>query len=635
MNRKLLTVTGLIAAALLFLAVNILANAGLRHVRLDLTEGRLFTLSDGSKNIMRSIKEPILLRLFFSERLSNEVPALKLYANRVRELLEDYVALSNGKLRLEVIDPEPFSDAEDRAVQAGVQAVPLDQTGRTFYFGLVGTNSTDDQEVIPLLQQDREVFLEYDLTKLVYGLTSPKKPAIGLISGLPLDYGPGGMMAAMRGQAQPYAIMQQLRQFFEVKTLEINTTSIDDQIGILILAHPKDLSTGTQYAIDQFVLRGGRLVVFADPYSETAAAIPDPATGRPAGGDQSSLLPDLFKSWGVTVEPGMFVGDLGLAQRVQTGRPGARNVVDYVAWIAAAKANIARDDVVTSDLNALNLGSAGSIRKADGGTTTVTPLLQSSNQAMLLPIEKVSGTPDPDGLLQGFKPTGERYVLAARITGPIKTAFPDGPPAADKPADADAKGGAKPLTESVKPVNIILIADADALDDRFWVRIQDVFGQKVTVPLANNADLLVNAVDNLGGSNDLIALRGRSSSSHPFEVIETLRRNAEQQYLERQKALQKKLEDTEKQLAEMQGKGQAGTLVPADQQAAIEGFRQELVSTRQELRGVQLDLNRDIGRLQAWVKFVNIALIPILVSILALVLAAWQRRRNRARAALH
>ncbi|MEL3891866.1 Gldg family protein [Ferrovibrio sp. MS7] len=638
-SKTLLTGTGLVAAFALFFAVNVASNQGLRDARLDLTQARLYTLSDGTRNVLKGLQEPITLRFFFSDKLATQAPQIKQYGQRVRELLERYAALSGGKLRLEVIDPEPFSEAEDRAVAAGIQAVSLGQSGQNFYFGLVATNSVDQQESIPFFQADKEQFLEYDLTKLIYGLNNPKKPSIAIIGSLPLEYGPGGIMAAMRGQAQPYLVLGQVKQFFDAKVLEApKPEDITDKFDTIVLAHPKDLSDEAQYAIDQFVLKGGRLIAFVDPYSETMAAMPNPMTGQPMpGGDSGSLLPKLFQSWGVDIEP-KFVADLSLAQRVQTGRQGAGAIADYIPWLALTEAQMSHDDIITAQITSINVASAGAIKKREGGTTTITPLMQSSKNAMLMDVADLRGDPNPQALAEKFKATGETYTLAARITGPAKTAFPDGPPApkADDKKDGEKKEAAAPtpqVKESAKPINVVLVADADLLDDRFWVRTQQMFGQSLYVPIAANADFLVNAIDNLSGSGDLIGLRSRGKSQRPFLVIEELRRSADQQYQARERALQKKLDETEKQIAELQSKAGTGgsganALVSAEQQAAIEGLRAEILTTRKELRNVQRELNRDIEKLQLGVKFINIGLVPLLAALVAIGLGiAWRRRR--------
>jgi len=637
----LFTASGLIAAFALFFAANLGANQGLRDARLDLTQARLYTLSDGTRNVLKTVQEPITLRFFFSDKVASQAPQLKQYGQRVRELLERYASLSGGKIRLEVIDPEPFSEAEDRAVQAGVQAVQFGQAGQNLYFGLVGSNSVDKQEIIPFFQAEKEQFLEYDLTKLVYALTNPKKPTVGIIGSLPLEYGPGGMMAAMRGQSQPYLILGQIKQFFDVKMLEGKPEQIDDKIDLLLLAHPKDMTDELQYAVDQFVLKGGRLIVFADPYSETMAAMPNPMTGQPMpGGDTGSLLPKLFHAWGVDVAKDKFVADLTLAQRVQTGRNGPAAVVDYLPWLAVPGERLNHEDVITADLTSLNLASVGSITKLEGGATTITPLIRSSDKAMLMDTKELQGDPNPQALAEAFKPTGEIYTLAARITGPAKTAFPDGPPKVEPKPDEKKEGeAAKPaaptapqVKDSVKPINVILVADADLLDDRFWVRTQQMFGQQLYVPIAANADMVVNAIDNMSGSGDLIGLRSRGKSQRPFEVIDGLRREADRQFLARERELQKKMEETEKKIADLQSKSEGGSggnaLITAEQQAAIEQFRADLLSTRKELRDVQRELNRDIERVQLAVKFINIGLMPLLAALVAIGLGiAWRRRR--------
>jgi ABC-type uncharacterized transport system involved in gliding motility auxiliary subunit len=638
-SKVLLTGTGIVAAFAIFFAVNIIANQGLRGARIDLTEARLYTLSDGTRNVIKAIPEPITLRFFFSDRLASAAPQIKQYGNRVRELLERYAALSNGKIHLEVIDPEPFTESEDRAVQAGLQAVPLPD-GSQLYFGLSATNALDQQQSIPFFQTDREQFLEYDLTKLVYGLSKPKKPTVGIVGALPLEYGPGGMMAAMRGQSQPYLILDQIKQFFDVKMLDANDpAAINDKLGVLVLAHPQNLKPAEKYAIDQFVLKGGHLIVFSDPYSETMAAMPNPMTGQPMppGSDQSSLLPDLFKAWGVKIEPGKFVADLTLAQRVQTGKPGAAAVVDYVPWLNIPPENMDHDDIVTASLTNINGASFGAIEALPGATTKVTPLMTSSNKAMLMDIANIQGDPDPEAIAAKFKPDGKTYVLAARISGPAKTAFPDGAPAPEK-KDGDKKDAAPAaptapqVKDSVKPINVMVVADADMLDDRFWARTQQMFGQNVFVPIAANADFIVNAIDNMSGSGDLIGLRSRGRSQRPFEKIEAMRRDADQQFLARQNELQKKMEDTQKKLADLQSKaqGQSNALLTAEQQAAIDNFRDQLLQTRRELRNVQHQLNQGIERLQLLIKFINIGLMPLLAAVVAVGLGIfWRRRRQR------
>lgn len=639
MTRRTLSMAALGVAAVLFVAVNVLAQATLRQARLDLTADRLFTLSQGTRNILATLKEPITLRLYFSERLAAAAPQFRTYGQRVRELLEEYANRSHGMIRLQVIDPEPFSDTEDKAVQAGLQGVPIDATsGQATYFGLIGTNSTDHREVVPFFNQEREAFLEYDLTKLVYALTDPKKPVVGVLSDMDLTYGPGGMMAAMRGEVKPYAFVQQLRQNFDVRVLKTDIGAIDKDVTVLLLVRPQKLTDAALYAVDQYILGGGKAMVFVDPYAESVVDQPGPG-GMPApGADKSAALPRLFKAWGIEMTAGKFVADPALAVRVSAGEPGRRRAIPYAAWLSVAREQLNRTDVVTADLATLTLASAGALAAAKDATTTLVPLITSSPLARLLDTTRLDGQPEPEALLSGLGEGGSAMVLAARVTGPVKTAFPDGPP---KAADSGKDGGKKaeekkpdaaPLTASTQPVNLIVIADTDMLEDRFWMQEQNFLGQRLTVPFSNNVDFLINGVDNLTGSGDLIGLRGRAGAARPFTVVENLHRAAGERSLAREQELRKKLTDIQRQISELETKGKpgatSGALLSKEEQAAIERYRAEVLKTRRDLREVQHTLNRDIDRLGATVKAINIGLMPIAVAGFAVALAGWRARRR-------
>jgi len=639
----------LAAAAVLFVAVNILAGSWTQ--RLDLTQQRLYTLSPGSKSVLRQIDEPITVRFYYSDRLGREVPAYGTYATRVRELLDEYSALSGGKIRVEQLNPLPFSDEEDRAVAFGLQGVPITQGGEQVYFGLAATNSTDDEQVIGFLQPERERFLEYDLTKLVYNLANPKKKVVALISDLPLE---GDVMAMrMTGRPpQPWAIMEQLRAFFEMRQLGGDVTEIGDDVSVVMVVHPKNMNPQTQYAIDQFVLRGGRAIVFVDPNSEAERSRPNPMQRGPVE-DASSNLDQLMKAWGVEVVKDKVLGDRFAARKVNAGGSSRIQAVDYVAWLTLRPANFDTSDPITAELNLVNAASTGIIRKVEGGTTEIKPLIQSSTASMAIDAaEFMAPVPDVLGLLNRFQSQNKRETIAARVQGPAKTAFPDGPPRkeAPKPAsDSDedkkkaeeeakkieadhAKAMEKHLATARQPVNLVVVADTDILDDRFWVNAQDFFGQRMQVPTANNADFVANAIENLTGSNDLIGLRSRGTSSRPFERVQVLQRDAEQQFRAKEKELQDKLKDVEKKLADIRNQGQgqgAQAILTADQQRSIDQFRTEMVATRKELRDVQLALRKDIDRLQSVVQFVNIGLIPIVVAAFAILLGLWRRGRRR------
>jgi ABC-type uncharacterized transport system involved in gliding motility auxiliary subunit len=639
-SRRAVAVAALVCIALMLVSVNVIA-ARFSTWRLDLTGERLYTLSGGTLRTLSKIDEPITLRFYYSTRLADEVPSYGVYAQRVRELLDQYVTAARGKIRLEVYNPQPFSDVEDRAVAFGLQGVPLNAGGEQVYFGLAATNSTDDQQVIAFFQPERERFLEYDLTKLVHSLAFPKKTVVGLISTLPLE---GDMMAMMRGRpAEPMAIMEQLQQLDTVKPLAANVDAIPADVDVLMLVHPQNLAEQTLYAIDQFVLQGGKALVFVDPHSEFQASHPTQRT--PPGSPSASNLQRLFKSWGFEVPDKTVAGDRRDAQRV--GVPGSRGgtrPLDYIAWLNLKADNLNRNDMITADLSHINMASSGIIEPLEGAKTTIEPLITTSLDSTKIPAEKLTALPDVAGLLAEFKPDNKRYILAAHVTGTVESAFPDGPPKPSEQGKPETKEGeseasAAPagdqLKQSAQPINVVVVADTDILDDRFWLQKQDFFGQRVLVPAANNGDFVANAIEVLAGGDDLVGLRSRGTSARPFEVVERIQRDAQTRYSAEERALQDKLKDTRTKLESLTGKDQSGapTTLSADQTKAIEEFRTDMVQTRRQLRDVQAALRNDINRLKNGLEFVNIALIPIILVIAAIFLGAVRLRRRHRRAA--
>ena len=657
-SRAALGAVALVSALVLLLAANVLTAELFPGARLDLTQERLYTLSPGTKQVLASLDEPITFRFFFSDRLARELPQYGTYAQQVKDLLNEYASRSNGKLKLEIYNPEPFSDTEDRAVAYGLKGVPVDQTGEQVYFGLVGTNLTDDVETIPFFQTERERFLEYDLTRMVNKLAHPKQPVVGLISSLPISGDP--FSPGPNGQPSAWTIYDQMTQSFTVNTLGTDVAEIPKDVDVLMVVHPASLTDKTRYAIDQFVLKGGKALVFVDPYAEGAAFRLRAAMAR--GMMQGvtapkSDMPDLFKAWGVQLDPDVIAGDRKNARRVSTGGPRAQ-AADYLAWVTLPEDSMNHEDAVTGQLQSITVASAGVLEPIEGATTKFEPLIQTSSQSMKVPADKVSGTPDILGLLRSFKSDGKPLTIAARITGPAKTAFPDGPPkdekkdeakpdeakkdaaatpasaSADKPEDKkDDPAAAPEVKESAAPINVILVADADMLEDRFWVNAQDFFGQRVIVPTANNGDFVINALDNLTGSSALIGLRSRSEGSRPFTVVRAMQQEASSRYSQKEQELQDQLKDTQKKLSDLRsGGGDAKTgqvVLSAEQTKAIEGFQQQLLQTRQQLREVQRSLNEGINRLQMKVQFVDIALVPLLVAIAAIVVGIMRLRYRR------
>ncbi len=612
---QVLTGSSLLVIAAVFLAAVVLSGLFLRGLRVDLTENRLYTLTDGTKAVIDKIEEPINLYFFFSEDAARDLPPLRNYAARVRELIEEMAARSNGKIRFEAINPQPFTESEDRATGFGLRSVPVGANGQSLFFGLAGTNSTDGQTIIPFFQPDKEGFLEYDLAKLISTLSDSKRPVVGLIS--TLEMGPG-FDPALGQPRDAWVIDEELRQLFEIRRLRAPYTTIADDVDLLMVVHPKGLSDDALYVIDQFVLRGGRLLVFVDPHSEIDG--PGPGSQFEAmGRERSSNLGKLFEAWGVRYDPGVVVLDSQLAVPV---RPDPnQQPVRHPAILGLGEADMSQQDVVTSGMAAVNLTTAGRFDLADQAPVRMETLLQSTANAMLTGIENVQVMPDPSTLMEGLIATGQRYVLAARLHAErLPTAFPE-------------RSGEGHLAESTKDVNIILVGDTDMLADRLWVQVQGFFGQRMLNPFASNGDFVVNAVDNLVGSTDLIQVRTRAIAARAFDTVDAIKRRADDRFRIKERELQAELQETERRLNELQSNpGESGALsLSPEQQAELERFESQRLRIRGELREVRATLDADIEALGTRLKLINILLMPVLVSLFAAGFALWQvRRRKRA-----
>ncbi|HET9032325.1 MAG TPA: Gldg family protein [Dokdonella sp.] len=614
-NRKTLSGGALVILIILFVALMLVVNVLFRGARVDLTENNLYTLSDGTEQILSKIDEPINLYFFYSDKGTQNLPQLRTYATRVREMLEEMAARSNGEIHLEVIDPLPFSEDEDRATTYGLQAVPVNTGGDKIFLGLAGTNSTSGQAVIPFFQPDKEAFLEYDVAKLIHDLATPKKPVVAMVSSLPMGVGFDPQTRQMR---DPWAIQQQLSQSFDVRELNAGgIKSIDSDVSVLVLVHPKDLSDEAQYAIDQFVLRGGHLLVFVDPDAELDTSGADPQDPQAAMfADHSSDLPKLFKAWGIEYDPKTIVLDRARAVTVSLGQ--GRAPAPHPGIIGLTAADLNHDDVVTANLDTVNVSSAGYFDLAKDATTKLVPLMQSSGDAMTTPASRLKMLPDPSALLNDFKPTGDRYVIAGRVEGKFKTAFPD-------------RKDAGHLAESKEDGQIVLVADTDILGDRLWVQVQNFLGQKLMNAFANNGDFVLNTIDNLTGSSALISIRGRATSQRPFTTVEALKRSADDRFRAKEQELQSELKETEQKLAQLQSAkstDQAMILSP-EQKSELDNFVKRKAEIRKELRDVRRSLDAEIESLGARLKFLNIVLVPLLVTLIAIGFAFWRVRRRK------
>ncbi len=627
-QRKIGTAS-LVLLGLVFIAAVTANNALLSGLRFDLTENNLYTVSPGTRALLSNIEEPINLYYFFSDTETSDITPLRNFATRVRELLEELDAVAGENLNLNIIDPVPFSEDEDRAAQFGLQPINLG-LGQAIYFGLVGTNSVGEEEIISIFNPDRERFLEYEIARMVYSLARPEKVVVGLLAGVPMT---PGFDPQMQRPTEPWVIYTQAEQLFEVRTLSSSLTNIEEELDVLWLVHPKGLGLETLYAIDQFILRGGRALIFLDPFAEIDMLNSGGDPAAMAAGSSSNLDP-LLAAWGIGFTDTEVVADNQLALSISTGA-GLRPI-RHLGLLGLNSAAMDNDDVITDGLSTLNLGSTGHFTLLDGSTAEIEPLLTSSLDAALLPAIQVQMLSDPEMLQDGFVPTGESYILAARITGQLTTAFPDGQPQdiiPDSEVDAsipEPSPASNNHTNSIENANVILVGDVDFLSDRLWVQRQNFLGQQLTTAFASNGDFVINSLDNLSGSAELIGIRARGTYSRPFTRVEALRRDADAQFRQTEQLLQAELTETETRLAELQAArtDEGALLASPEQQAEVQRFLDQQIRIRQDLRAVQRNLDQDIERLGVILQAINIVVVPLLLTLFALGTVALRRKRK-------
>ncbi len=650
--------TGLLTVAVALL-VSVGLISALPSLRIDLTEDDLFSLADGTRNIVSGLEEPIELLFFYSESATEDQPQIRSYGTRVQELLREIVIASGGNLVLSIVDPEPFSEEEDLATQYGVQPVPVTQGGQGIYFGLVAVELDNEKdpalrvsETMPLIRPDQEQFLEYEFMQLVTRVANPDLKVVGLLTTLDID----GGFDPMTGQAtQQWMITDYIRQLYDLRRIETDTEIIEEDVDILMIVHPEGLSEQTLYAIDQHVMRGGETFVFLDPTADSMVSRSERGSMIPAG--MRSDLPGLLEAWGVDYASDKVLTDNTLALRVQMGQ-GSRPVA-HIGMIGANRTALAGDDIITRRLENLNLSSVGALAPRDGATTRFEPLIQSSSDAMLMNASLLEDVLDPSVLFDEFVSANERYTIAARVSGVISSAFPEGRPvsgnaAADtseeeieadddndsgeariEKASSDSDTMEAHLSQTSGETNILLFADTDVLTDRLWVQVAQFMGQRIPQPYANNGDFVINALDNLSGGADLVSIRSRGRYSRPFERVVKLQREADDRLRTEEAALLERLTETEEQLAALntgEGGQLLGQLTP-EIQTEIDRFNAELLDTRRSLRDVQFQLTADIEALGSNLKWFNTAAIPMLLTVLALFMSLTRARRRRELAA--
>ena len=629
-NGNRLAIAGLALLLILFLSVNVLSSGWLTSARLDLTKDKLYTLSESTIKLLKDVREPVTFRLYLSGGLAQAVPHLGIYANRVRDLLLEYQSISNGKVKLEVLDPAPFSSIEDRAVAAGLRGIPAVSGGDNMYFGLVGSNTTDDIETIPFIQIDREAFLEYDLSKMLYALVTSKPTVVGIVSTLPTD---GTMKVTATGRQEPvapYVVRNQIGELFETRFLGKEIDEVPSDINVLMVVHPKNQSARTIFAIDQYLLGGGKAIIFVDPFAEVEG-MQGQMLGSTIGG---SSLEKIFKVWGIEYDINTVVGDRLSARKVL---PEAGNrPIEYLPWLELRGPSLDRSSPITSGIDVVALASAGHLSVKDNSSLKMTPLLISSPGAGLIDSKKVQGFRNPKKLLREFKADKKQYILAGRVTGSVQTAFPDGVPAPGKDQDGklvEVNPWQRPiLAQSESPLDVIVVADADILADRFWVIMRDFAGQRVPVPTANNGDFVLNSIEALAGSSSLMELRGRGSASRPFKVLQDIQKTASQKFEDKERGLRQTITKTEKKLQQLRRRNpeSSAKVVSERDRREMEKMQREILGFRSELRKVRRSLTQDYQRLEMQLWFLNIALVPILLIIFSIALSGIRiiRRRN-------
>jgi ABC-type uncharacterized transport system involved in gliding motility auxiliary subunit len=596
---------GLAALFLLLVAANFLVSRA--PGRIDLTEGSLYTLSPGTKKILANLQSPVKLKLYVSQGESVPVQ-LRGFAQRVEDLVREFKSVAGSNLVVERYNPKPDSEEEDAAQLDGIEAQQL-FTGEQFYLG-VAVSQLDRKQSIPAISPQRERLLEYDLVRAIARVASSERPRIGLMAGLPVlgeRFNP-----FTRQSSEPWVLANELKREFEVKEVPLTAKEIDKDLNVLLVVHPRDIQPATEYALDQFVMRGGKLIAFVDPYAyfdqmPTMPGMPQMPSG--------SNLPLLFKAWGVAMDPGKVVSD------VVFGSGGGARYTPTV--LSLNRTAFSRDDVVTGQIETLLYAFGGAFQiKTD---LKVTELVRSSPNSML--VDSLNATKSGDEATRSFRPSGEAMALAVRLTGKFKTAFPDG-------LKLDEKKPAAPGTPALResPENsVILVADVDLLADGAAVDVQEVFGRRIVVPSNGNLALALGMVEQLAAGNDLISLRSRAAAFRPLTVVRELEAEAQKAYLGKIQALEEEKQKTQARLQELQkaqgaGAAKGAQILSAAQQAELERFKKTYIGTNLALKELRKNLRQDAEALVFWTKVANIALMPLLVALLGLMVALVRRR---------
>jgi len=635
-NRERTLLLGLFGALLLFVAVNLLAAGTLRGARLDLTAEKRFTLSTATDRLLGDLDEDIVFQLFVSKDALRSEPQLAEHAARVEELLAEYASRSAGKVRLEVLDPEPYSEVEDEAVARGLQGFADARGEPNVYLGVVAKNSVDGVETMPFLHPNDAPYLEYELSRTIQKLSAGSdKPTVGLITSLPMEGEPStNPMARPRPGTEPWVIYATLAETYTLEKLDGGAlTAIPAHIETLVVAHPKGLGEDALYAIDQFVLKGGRLFLFVDPWCEVdegEVTPDDPFGGMMA--ERSSDLAPLLTAWGLTLRPNAVAGDPSLAINASFRGPSGREEVGpYLPWLGITGDAFDADELATRQLGVVRLASAGVFDRVEGASTNIQPLMQTSPAGATIPASDLRFGADPAKILGQFPKEGQRLLLAARISGSATSAYPNGPGAAAEDVETPTTPPEGHLAASTGSIQVFAVADADLLSDRFWVQRRDFFGTSLVQPTADNGAFVLNGVDLLTGGGDLVELRGRGNTERPFEVVRALQRESDARFRAEEQRLLEEERQFGAQINELvQKSGQSGgyVVLPPELEAELAALRTQREAARKRLREVRLNLNREVEALGARLRLIHVAILPGAVALLAVAGALLRGRRK-------
>ncbi len=613
---------GVVAMLVLLIVINFILGAW--RLRFDLTEEKAYTLSDGTKKILSKLDTPVKIRFYFSR--GEETPVfLKNYAQRVEDLLAEFRQASRGKITIEKYDPQPDTDAEDAAIADGIDPQPLTPTV-SVRFGLA-VSCLDQKVAIPYLAPERERLLEYDIARAISRVVNPERPVIGIMSALPVFGQQSSPFMPRPGQQQqePWLFVSELQRDFTVRKVDMDTDKIDDDIRLLLVVHPKNISEKAQFAIDQFVLRGGKLIVCIDPVS-----VMDSQSNPMAGGMQqpSSTLDKLLKTWGLDMDTSKVIVDM------QCRSPRYHPKVAHLVT-ALSRPNMKQDEVFFAQLDNLLFPFAGAITGTPVEGLKMDVLLKSSTDSEL--VDGFMARLSSEQVAKEFKASGKEYNIAVRLTGKFKTAFPNGKPEDSKSEEDKDKKDSKPkeeyLKESQKENTVYIFADSDWLHDQFSVDVQSIFGQKIMIPHSGNLSLAQNLVELLSGDENLINSRSRATVNRPFTRVRDIQAKAEARFLEEVKKLEEERANVQRRINELQSKkeGNQRFILSPEQKAELKKLREAEAQTAKKLKEVRKELRKEVDSLETRVKWLNIAGMPLLVAVFGLGVALYNQKQRAAK----